>query len=290
MKRNNISYLLIILIILGGLILAGCRELRIESLWNNNDIIIDGNYNDWEDVQARFLEDEKIVIGFQNDAENLYCMVRFTDLDLLWKIQNLGATIWINKEDEKKENGICYIGSENYTEDVIFEEVVMKNIPDKRQSPMDNFLSKYNQELPDYGNILVLENILKTEFPEDRETGYSASSKNHNGVFCYEYRIPLPNGVEKVDKIALGLETGGFNHENSGAIGEKRNGMGRMGGGMPGGGLGMGGGSGMAGSPGMGPGGGDRGQPPDGTNNRENRRKRLEKQEIWFKISLASNK
>ena len=127
---------------------------------------------------------------------------------------------------------------------------------------------------------MIIQDDEKTERNEFSFDGPAAGSTYQNGVFCYEFRLPIPISTEMDKKLKLGLELGGMSDEDRRAMRQERGGM-RGEGGRPGG---MGGRpGGMGGRPGgMG---GRPGSMRDG--DRLSGGIGFEKQEIWFSVLLA---
>ena len=105
--------------------------------------------------------------------------------------------------------------------------------------------------------------------------GMAAGSKIIDGVFCYEFRLPIPMAIKSKDKIDLCVEIGGLNKDDlkdmrrprfnrDGGMGMPPGGMSRRPGGM------HGGHGGMRGGP---------RQRPDAS--------MMEQQDIWLKLVLA---
>ena len=88
---RNLTFLLLIVGVFG--ITSNCKT-ELKNQWADSAITIDGGYSDWETVNLQFFEEINMVIGSQNDAENIYIMFRFTDQRLARKIQVMGVTIW----------------------------------------------------------------------------------------------------------------------------------------------------------------------------------------------------
>ena len=256
--------------------ILSCNGNKIQNQWTDQEIAIDGKYADWEGISHTFLEDQNLVMGLTNDENNLYLMFRGNDERMARRIRMMGVTVWLNKGGKKKKDyGICYTGSA----DLHISDRPRLRPNDERSKQMEERMEKmrekFREKLPRPGRIMIIQGDQKTERDESSFDGPAAGSTYQNGVFCYEFRLPIPISAELGEKLRLGLELGGISDEDRKAMMQEMGGMrgrgGRRGGGMggrPGG---------MGGRPGGGMRGG--GRPSGGFG--------FEKQEIWFTVILA---
>lgn len=258
MKKSVLIHSILLLLIF----FSGCNSKKLENHWIKQPVEVDGDFSDWEGIELQFSDDIDAGIASQNDAENFYLMFRFTDIQLLRKIQMMGITIWLNAEDKKdKVLGIQYTGS---------VDLHVMNRPDFDQSDrMQERIPRFRENMPGPGKIIIINNENRNEIVENNPVGPAAGSKSINGIYCYEFKIPLPTIVNLGDIVKLGIELGGMKMDDM----LKRGGEMRPGAGMerPGG---MGGGG--RGRGGM------RGGPPMGE-----RSTRMGPKEIWLDVLLA---
>ncbi len=74
---------------LGFMILALCvpsiaKDKIVESEWTTNPIKIDGSDNDWNNSALNFRKKVDVDYAFTNDAENLYILFIFKNLQHLF--------------------------------------------------------------------------------------------------------------------------------------------------------------------------------------------------------------
>jgi hypothetical protein len=268
--------------------LMSCNSKELKNQWAEKSLIIDGNFDDWEGYDLRYFEDENLIMGTLNDFENVYMMVRFTNMQLARKINRHGVTIWIDKQGKKKKTyGIQYTGSYDIHQNLIKlkQQLSQPDFP-MHDDNVQRLSARIKPDVPGPGKIRIIENEDKRELDENQLHGVAAGSQNYNGMFCYEFRLPLPIGLQSKEKLDLCFEIGGLSSDEMKDLMASRKGnpdgmSGRPGGvgGRPGG---MGGrpqGMGRPGGMGAGRGGFGRGQRPDS--------KFIEEQDIWMKLILA---
>lgn len=285
--------------ILGLSIIVGCNGDKIQNQWADREIAIDGKYADWEGIAQYTLEDQNLVMGVANDANNLYLMFRGNDEQIARRIQMMGVTVWVDKENKKQKNyGINYTGSTDihvsHRPKIESDDRRLGEIDEQRTKEVEDRMAKMRDRrrdnLPGPGRIFIIEGDQKTERSEIALEGPVAGSAYDNGVFCFEFKLPIPLGVKNGKELKLGLELGGMSKEDRNAMRKEMGGMrgdgelpdrgespdGDMGG-RPGGRGGRPGG--MGGRPGCMRGG-------EGLTGAAG----FEKQEVWFTIVLADKK
>jgi len=247
----------IVISLIGFSLISGCGGDKIENQWLDQEIAIDGKYEDWEGINQNILEDLNIVVGMANDETNLYLMFRMNDERMARRIRMMGVS----------------------STDLHISDRPGLRPTDERSTQMEERMEKMRErlgkDLPRAGRITIIQGDEKTERDESSFDGPAAGSSYQNGVFCYEFRLPIPISVELGKKLKLGLELGGISDEDRKAMMQEL-------GGRPGGGIG-----GRPGDRGGRPGG--MGGRPGGMRGRERPSGGFgfEKQEIWFNVLLA---
>jgi len=260
-------------------LIVGCKKMQITSQWKPESLKVDGNGSDWGEIPLMLSEKLNGIMGAANDAENQYLIFKFSDQRLARRIQRMGLTVWINTFGKKnKEFGIRYTGSEVLTSSLRSQ----RGLENQREkfSQFDKMKKMKNENLPKPGMVGVIQNGKVSMEPEKNPWGPTAASAENEGVYCYEFKIPLQfdksitdDQVEIAnDKIKVCLEIGGITDEMrnqmKGQMSGKRGGGGRSGG-MRGGGMRSGGrSSGRSGT-----------RMPGGEG--------FEKKEIWLDVVLA---
>lgn len=249
-----------------ALVLVGCGKNPLDSQWVDKKMTIDGDADDWANTPAQIIEENNSSLRILNDERNLYLLFQFNDMELARKVFRGGVKLWFDKDHRR---GIFYRGSFAVAES-------LKVLADR-----DN---RESETRPRPGPDMVMPGMIrqitidgKRSYNESDPDGPNAGSTYHNGVFCFEFAIPLLDwdglpfveDIEKEGFATIGIEVGGLNPE-------KREMMrGNRGGGMRGEGRGRGGGM-------MGGRGGDR--RPEGMS----RRNRPEGEEFWLTVRLAN--
>src|ERR1017187_5418554 len=86
----------------------GCSSIQeVTSSRNNNEIVVDGNQQDWGNIFTS-VKDENVAVAFKNDNENLYICFITSDNREIVKILSSGLTIWLYPSDSKDIIGIEY--------------------------------------------------------------------------------------------------------------------------------------------------------------------------------------
>ncbi|MCP4567812.1 MAG: hypothetical protein GY841_09570 [FCB group bacterium] len=256
---------------------VGCKTQEVQCHWPSEPIKIDGQMSEWEDRGNIYFEKNGVLLGLRSDNDNLYILLRFRDRSWLQAIRATGLTIWLDDHGNKDKNfGLRYNGIPLPIDSLMAGRGAGGGRSgDMRGGMMEEMEKKMQERM--VANPVQLCLIDESRWyepmplPEDGRRGPAVAHGNDNGLFTYEFNIPLQSmaddvygfGVKPGQKICIGGEWGEMNTE------ELRP---SMGGGGRGGGGGMGGGKG--GGMGGGRGGGmDRPEMP-------------EKQEFWVKTIL----
>ncbi len=257
---------------------------------------VSGSGSPWGNASKYTINGKPVVIGFQNDADNLYIYLSPSEKEVQARIARSGMTIWLDSSGKKgKSFGIRYpLGMRG------------PGMPPRDGGPSRDPRGarpemSMERPLADFGAIGDTLEIIgpgeneRRRAPIENDLGLSVVRYRNTGAERYEYIIPLKasNGTP----YAIDSDTGrvisvGFEVAESGKDGMERGP--RPGGGMRGGGDGPGGGmpggdDGFGGPGGAGPGGrGGNGGPrgrgrPSGTSNDEASSGPIK---IWVKVKL----
>ncbi len=259
------------LIVASSILLSGCKNQEVPSHWSAQPVQVDGQMTDWAGIPANYLEDSGVQLGLCNDNQNLYILFRFSNQAWARTIRMGGVTLWLDNSGKKKKDfGIRYTGGPSLSE---MQGQGMGDRGGFRESLTPEQKKRFLQRQAAMANKITVinkERNKESTIPASGSSGLAAGSAVLQGIYTYEFRIPLQKGdishygigTQPGQAISLGLEWGGMSDAN-------RERMKRMGSGPPGG-MGGGRGGGRSG----GPRGGSRPQPP-------------EEQEIWVKTRLA---
>jgi hypothetical protein len=280
MRKNVSLYILILVPVINFSCFAGDK---IENQWAEQQIIIDGDYQDWSAIHKYFMEEQNLSIATTNDSDNLYLMFRINNERMARRIEMMGVTVWLSKDSKKrKEYGICYAGGTGIFDSIRPEKPPDDGMPHEIDERLEKMRTHRRENVPAPGQIFIIQGKEKNEYPEISQQGPSASSSYRDGVYFYEFKLPLPVGVTLKSKVTVGLEFGGMSEKNREAMREEMRGGSDTGedheGDMA---RGAGDRGGMPGRRGGGHGGMRNGDHPSGGMG-------LEKQEVWFTVILAN--
>ncbi len=266
-----------------GLIVITIMNVKagdLESRWIDHSITADGNLDDWQGMPFESYK-EYATYAVCNDSDNLYIAIRFKDPMWLRSIRQGGLTVWVNNKGKKdKIIGFKYNGGPD-------REEMEKFMEKSGRKPQTGTGRMMERESGMSDSVEVMFAVVEKDWwyqptPIDKNgaNGPAVAFGIENGIFCYEYVIPLAESGNKfyggnIDlkkKIRIGFEWGGVERKDKPRGGMRIGGTGPDGG-MPGGGMG---------GPGGGMGGGPRGM------NRGDFEKYMEKQEFWIKAELAT--
>jgi hypothetical protein len=259
----------------------GCNEPQLKSAWRQSNVSDTGTNSSWESGITYSLEDKNVVIGFQNNENSMFIMLRAEDQATQAKIMRSGLTIWFDKSCKKNKTfGIHYpIGMQGYMRDHKMqqqggwqpgEEPHGDQPPGQGVNNNNGGFLRSPLPMMDSMEIIGPNGEERQKVPVKNNLGVSASRSDVMGTMTYEFTIPLmatnetPFAIDTKPGsiIGLGLETGSFKLEASKGDSDKPDGKPE---GSPGGFGGQGGGFGRdrgdtygddGGGSGGGPGGG----------------------------------
>lgn len=284
MKRllfSNLKNLIMVVLAVGGLVsTADCKQkIDLGLPWAVKPMSVDGLSSDWADLSPRLYPEQEAVIGMANDSTRLYLLIRFRDPKWARAIRMAGLILDFRIDSDTKESFVLkYWGGPTPEQ---MREIMGRKFDD---SAGGEFPGSERPDRPARHDRRVFtcyikDRIEEKEIPVDGSEGPAAAFNVDQGLFTYEFSIPL----EKGGVLQYGLGVGaGSQFKLDATWGDMKNmperqhrpefTFGGMEGGPPGGGMG-----------GERPeGGGMRGDRPEGM-----RREPIKKQEIEFKLSLA---
>ncbi|MEW6413154.1 MAG: hypothetical protein AB1483_11910 [Candidatus Zixiibacteriota bacterium] len=279
-NRKLIAFLLMSGIV--ALTLA-CKSQELRSVWVDKGITVDGKIDDWSGLPTTYFEDQSAVVGLCNGADNLYIQLRTRDPKYAGLIKRTGLTIYVDNEGSKNKDFYVkfYAGPKMTDMRGPMGAPEEQNGDDQRPQMRERFGGPPDGEQPDRLLCYVKDRIAEMSISPLGDQGPKAVYDTSMGFYCYEFAIPLGESIVRhygIDSqpgrtISIGAVWGEVNFDDARKqIADRTEGM-------PGGGMppddGMPGG----GFPGDRPG-GMGGGPPGGRN-------MPQKQEIWFKTTLA---
>jgi len=223
MKKESIveKKMFVKTLLLSFLILAVCsvsfsKENKIESLWTDSALKIDGVDDEWADSSLNYEKKAEINYAFKNDANNLYILIVFKDPKYLSTIKSTGMTIWLNTEGKnKKQYGINF-KMKQVTADTLISTLEKRHgsISDdekkKIKSGQKYFL--YHGEVIDKKDKILTDSALGGEIEVPL-----FKSKQKQSMRIYEFRVPLRileklssgQRMEPGKMVKVGFEWGG---------------------------------------------------------------------------------
>jgi hypothetical protein len=275
------NYTIFFLLLLFSLFTGGCGE-KINSTWKSQEITIDGKGEDWEGLPLQYQEDMNVVYGMVNDEKTIDFMIRFNNERLARMFSMRGFALWLNGEDEEyKQIGIHY-------RDESMRDQFMADMKKRSGRNREDETGNFTPQKPT-GKFQLAKNDTLTLIHITDIPGFDAAADQNNGIFCFEFSIPLTSETGSVfylnknnsQNIKVGLEIPGLSEEEKERINEEmEERRSAMQGGNTGA-RGMGGKqSGMRGGRRGGgrSGGGDRPQMPD-----------MDGEAYWISVKLAKN-
>lgn len=209
---NNKYLISLIVIILISLLVLGCKDIEIKSIWSEKNISIDGTDHEWSGSYT-FVGDEKVAIGAQNDNDYLYLVFKTIDRQVKQKVIGNGLTIWIDPDGgEEKSFGIHYpVGMISWGNTQIYNpkdwgtpEEREKRLKEKSKLMLEEMaiISPYGRS--EYGLSI------KNPF------GIEIALNDTSGALIYEMKIPIRSPESSMysylltddTKISIGIETG----------------------------------------------------------------------------------
>lgn len=196
--RSNRHLLLTVAAVSVPLLLIGCKEqLEVASVWTASSIDIDGSASDWADLETTYFEEQKTLIGFSNDNDSIYLLVRFSDPSWIQTMRMGSLTVWLDKAGKKKEKlGIRYYGGPQPA-----------RIADRRNS-------EENRIIPTRLTVVSTDPDKEVSIPIDGSRGPSAAFLITSGLYTCEISIPMlknPDSgygieIEPGEFLMIGLE------------------------------------------------------------------------------------
>lgn len=196
---------------------GGGPAMEVQSHWSDSAVIIDGTADDWAEFPLEYSEKEKISLGVRNDSENIYFVFLARDERMVRKIQMAGITLWFDTNGGKKKDfGIRYRGGVALMKNLQKAPGFWENMPPEQKA---TFMQSRSEML---GMITVIKKGEEVSMLENNPTGPAAASANQDGIFGYEFRIPIVASdsishaisTSSGEKISMAVELGGISRED----------------------------------------------------------------------------
>lgn len=192
-------------------------ETKLQSRAADRPLIVDGSWADWDGLPIASLATSLRNVSFSHDEDNVFVMFRFGDERLARLLLHRGVILWFNGDGRtnlKDETfGVRYAGSKSLADS-------LGGVP---TDPADEEVARSGRGSgvltgrPRPGELTVIRFGVKEIVSEGHPAGPEAASAFHDGVYCYELRIPLlqiggkaaSTRPTKTRRIAVGIQIGG---------------------------------------------------------------------------------
>ncbi|MHB9030295.1 MAG: hypothetical protein ACYC9O_16135 [Candidatus Latescibacterota bacterium] len=191
---------------------AGCRDARFQSVWRDGEISVDALYHDWTGALT-YLDEPSMFIGFRNDEENVYILVKTVDSRSQMKVMRLGLTVHIEPADHPEKTwGVRFpVGLKNHGIPLHGAAGPGNPTPEERAS-MHEMLGRLELLGPEAGRRVET----APQQPVGTDYGIRAAIRDTSEVIVYELKFPLRGSEQQPyaawtgpgGKIRLRFETG----------------------------------------------------------------------------------
>ncbi len=185
--------------LLYGLFIGCSGAINIQSLSNDNKIIVDGNQQDWGSLS--FIKNENIGFGFRNDKDDLYLCMVTSDRIKIRKILS-GLTVWLKTDKDeigikfpmKPDGDVIPDMKDSYNDEGMRHPEVdiqdgENNQQRQRREERFQFLISRLRDL----QIITPDNLPLYTNKADEGPGFIGKLGYHNEQLVYELKIPLVN-------------------------------------------------------------------------------------------------
>lgn len=214
--RTAVPPIVLFLLLSGGL-LSGCRQAEFESSWCERPVVIDGLYTDWPGG-LRYFDKPSMFMGFRNDHENLYILIKTVDRRAQMKVMRLGLIVWFDPPGDTDVSwGVHYpIGLADHGIPVTGVNVP-GDLSEERKKKLSEMLGEF-EIVEKRGEEMSL---IRQKKADSTGYGVSVAVRDTSGVIVFELKVPLHgNGtapftvISSPDgRVCLRLETGDIQPE-----------------------------------------------------------------------------
>ena len=183
MKRPGViaSLTAAVIFLLG---ILSCDNLKLDSKWRTRDLVIDGNYDDWEGALS-YSEDKGATLGFINDDRNLYMCLMSADRGVVMRALSAGFLVEIDGSGKKDEElGIRFpVGGKVFSPDK----------PGREHEPGMRDKGAMQESLEKQSDLFLISGGKPRLFQVSdlNKLGMAIKLGQYMGRFVYEMQIPL---------------------------------------------------------------------------------------------------
>lgn len=183
MTKKYFIFLTVSLLALG---INSCKTPEFESQYPTQEILIDGNDEDWDTVPSQKIESLSASLSILNDQEYLYLLIRIENPMISRLLQTRGISLSLIGEKAKSpELSIRYTGINSYRSDPDPNDSFWKSMTEDQKA-------RFTQHIAEIKNMLVIgESSESIRIPSDGSQGPAAYIIFLPGFFGYEFKIPL---------------------------------------------------------------------------------------------------
>jgi hypothetical protein len=261
-------------------------KVKVTSSEADTIITVDGLAGDWPESSLRYFPDQEAVIGVANDSTRLYLLVRFRDEKWVRAVSVAGLKWEFKGKGDSAQTVILRYRSEMPAE--LRHSGHRRSYGNDTVQPAE-FDPMHAQADRRTFTCSIADRIEEKEIPTDGAEGPAAAFAIDQGLYTYEFSVPLAKGAVRYYGLGISQEDRLTVKATWGDMSEMRNRMhdrgdrpeGGMGGGPPGG---------MPGGMGGGMGGGRPGGGRHGEGMGHQRPEMPEKQELTLQIDFGQKK
>ncbi len=169
-------------------VVNGCSSThQIISRWKSDDLIIDGDYSDWQN-KLEYIKDENASVGFQNDKDYMYlCLIVDEPMKAIQMLR-AGFIVWFIPDDESKIIGLKFpLGITN----IGFDRQERRNFDknDERRN-IKNILERLLEKEKDF-EIVDKSKYPLWMYPLENDKGIKIKISEKANKLVYELQIPI---------------------------------------------------------------------------------------------------
>jgi len=175
---------LVSIVIAALLIADGCREMTIQSVWENRTVAIDSEGMDWEDALIH-LERVNTAVGFKNRADTFSMCVVPWNRNTQVLVAGNGCIVWFVRPENDKEN----IGVHFPLGDMEIAKKLADNLSKTEAVNLIRQLASQEKSIELINNHRKV--ICRLTSDEAREKGIQIALGEYNGRMMIEARMPF---------------------------------------------------------------------------------------------------
>ena len=196
---NRIYPLLIVVCLALGI---NCSSRIYTSHWQSADLVIDGQASDWPDSALVLQERNHLqyLSGWINSDTSLHMLLSLNDMRMVRLLNRRGFTLWVSDSHKKRKHlGFRYVNKQ------IQHSAFPGEYPSERREP--GGWNKEQMQANGSFSLVIGKEIIPLQ--ADSLTGFQAESGLAQGLYCFEFAIPLDSSIFRVPEnrvVQIGFE------------------------------------------------------------------------------------